>query len=157
MRNEALPGMHDAADALDRDGLAFHRPGALDERGLVVDPGGLRDVLAQHQFDQRPVDQIGDGIHALTLRGRAQEHRPGSHGEVGAAGEHGIDRADADDIAHADLQPLALVEARIFGQEWRAERQRRSRQRQNDVDLLCFVLCLADRGTKPNRKADDER
>ena len=75
MRDQALPGMHDAADALDRDGLALHRLGALGERRLVGDPGRLGDVLAQHQLDQRPVDQVGDRVHALPLRGGAQEHR----------------------------------------------------------------------------------
>ena len=152
MRDQALPGMHDVADALDRDGLALHRLGALGERRLVGDAGRLGDVLAQHQLDQRPVDQVGDRVHPLPLCGGAQEHRPGSHGEVRAAGENGVDRADPDDVAHADLQPLALEVPCILGEERRAECQRRGRQRQNDADSR-----LAGRGTKPNRKPESER
>jgi hypothetical protein len=51
--------MHDAADALDGDGLAFQRLGRVRERCLLGDAGSVGDILAQHQFDQRLVDQVG--------------------------------------------------------------------------------------------------
>ena len=149
--DQPLPGMHDAADALDADGLALHRLGALGERRLVGDPGGVGDVLAQHQLDQRPVDQVGDCQQPLALRGGAQEHRPGAHGEIRAAGDHGVDRAHADDVAMGDLQAFLLVEARILGDEGRAERQRRGRQRHHDL----HVLAAARRGAEPNRIPTD--
>ena len=77
--------------------------------GIVVgDPGRLRHVLAQHHLDQRPVDQVGDGEEPLALRGGAQEHRAGAHGEVGAAGQHRVGRADADELRWVTLRPSFL-------------------------------------------------
>ncbi len=134
--DEALPGVHDAADALDGDGLALQRLGAVGERRLVGDAGGVGDVLAQHQLDQRPVDQVGDGEQPLPRRGRPQEHRPGADGEVGAARDHRVGRGDADQDAVRDLQPLLLVESGVLGDEGRAEGQRRGRQRHQDLDIL---------------------
>ena len=73
---------------------------------------------------------------ALALRRGAQEHRSGPDGEVGAAGDHRVDRADPDNGAMADLEPFLLVEAGVLGEERRAEGQRRRRQRHQDIDLL---------------------
>src|SRR6266567_5830348 len=155
--HQPLPGMHDAPHALDRDGLAFHRPGAFGEWHLVGDPGGIRDILAQHQLDQWPVDHIDDREQPLALRRGAQEHRTRTHGKVRAAGDHRVDRSDADDIANADAQAFLLEEARILRNERRTEGECRGRQRQHDVDILSFVFSLALRGTKPNHNAECQR
>ena len=91
--DQALPGMHDAADTLDADGLATSALARAASGAPRRRPrhGG---VLAQHQLDQRLVDEIGDGVEPLPLRRRAQEHGAGADGEVGAAGDHRVDRAD---------------------------------------------------------------
>ncbi len=151
--DQPLPGVDDAADALDADGLAFHRLGALGDRRALGDPGGVGDVLAQHQFDQRTVDEIGDCQQPLALRGRPQEDRPGAHGKIGAAGDHGVDRAHAHDVAMGDLETFFLVEAGILGDEGRAEGQRRGRQRHHDL----HVLAAARGGAEPNRNPDGHR
>ena len=75
---------------------------------LVGDPGGVGDVLAQHHLDQRPVDEIGDGQQPLALRGGAQEHRPGAHGEIGAAGDHRVDRATPTMLRWVTFRPSFL-------------------------------------------------
>ncbi len=135
---------------MDADGLAAQRLGPGGERRRVGQAGGVRDILAQHQFDQGLVDEIGDRVETLALRRSAQEDRPGAHGEVGAAGDHRIDRAHAGDGAVADLEAFLPVEASVLGDERRAECERRCRQRHQDVDLLAH-----DRsGTKPDCDAD---
>jgi hypothetical protein len=80
----------------------------------------------------------------------AQEHRPGADGEIGRTRDHRIGRRDAHQDAVRDLQPLILVESGVLGDEGRAERQRRSRQRHQDLD----VLSAARRGKKPNDEAE---
>ena len=119
----------------------------------VGDAGGVGDVLAQHQLDQRPVDQVGDGEQPLPRRRGPQEHRPGADGEVGAAGDHRIGRADADQGAVRDLEAFLLVESGILGDERRAEGERRGRQRQENVD----ILRMSGGGNEPNGDREGRR
>ena len=151
--DQPLPGMHDAADALDGDGLAFEHLGALGERCFLGDAGGIGHVLAQHQFDQRTVDQVGNGEHPLPGRGRPQEHRPGADGEVGAAGDHRVGRAHADQRPGRDLEALLLIESGVLGDERRAEGERRGRQRQENVDFLR----MSGGGNQPNNHCEGRR
>ena len=142
----ALPGVHDAADALDADGLAFEGLGAIHRRGLVRDAGCVRHVLAQDQLDQRPVDHVGDGEELLSLRCRPQEYRAGAEGELGAAGQNRVGRCHADQVARVHLEPLLLEEARVLGHEVGRERESESRNRKDDFRLLR----LSRGGTEPN-------
>ena len=135
-----------------RDGLALQRLGALGERRLLGDAGGVGDVLAQHHLDQRPVDQIGDGEEPLALRGRAQEHRARAHGEIGAAGDHGVDRGHADEVAVVTFRPSFLKKPASSAMKARDERQRRGRQRHHDLDFLPALLPSG--GTEPKRDAE---
>ena len=104
---------------------------------LSVIPAAVGDVLPQHQLDQRAVDEVGDGEKTLALRGGAQKYRAGADGEIRAAGDDGIDRGDADQIAVGDLQAFRFIETRVFGDEGCGKRKRRSWQRNNTFDFLC--------------------
>ena len=141
--------MHDGADALDGDGLALQSLGPLRERCRIGDAGGVGDILAQHEFDQRLVDQVGDSEHPLSRRSSAQEHRPSADGEVGAARDHRIGRGYANQDAVRDLQAFLLVESGILGDERRTEGQRRGRQGHQDFDIL--------RGTGGGKQPNGER
>jgi hypothetical protein len=144
--------MHDAAHALDADGAAAQRLGALGERHVGGDLRRLRHVLAQHQFHQRLVEQIGDRQHALALRRRPQEHRPGADGEVGAPGNHCIGRSHAHQEPMADLESFFPVEPGILGDEGAAEGERLRRQRDDDVHVL--RTCAG--GAEPNHDTEGQ-
>ena len=105
-RDIAQEAVIDGVDRIDRNAKALHERSSCDQRRRRIEAALGGDILAQHNFVHRTVGQIGDRHHPLPGDRRADQRAGRAAREIDAAGDHGVDRADAGDLAHGDIEPL---------------------------------------------------
>jgi hypothetical protein len=66
----------DGVDGIDRDRAGAQGLRAPLERRLGIEAGRRRDLLAQDDLDDRPVERADDAEQPLAARGGARERRP---------------------------------------------------------------------------------
>ena len=124
-------GVDDRIDGVDGNAPPGHELGALGKRRVEADMRGIGDILGDDDAPHRLVDHVGDGEHALAVRGRAGQGRSRRHRKFGRARDDGVERADARDEHDVDVEPFLLPEAQIVRGIDAEELHHLGRQRQH--------------------------
>ena len=151
-RDQPHIGVDHRIDGIHGDGVALEQCATLPERRLGIVAAGRRDVLAQHDLGERPVDGGGDGDQLLPAGAGAAERARRGLGELRRAGDHRIDRADAGDRHGLHLDAVLLPKPEVAGDIARREGHAERRIGQND---LLIRLRPEGRGAGGERNDDD--